>query len=259
MTVGPGNIHAGYRLLERLCPSAPLDSVTNESLAELSTRYKTRDRWGNWLGFLVFLILAVVYYFAIAAWAEFACRNVAEANHLLRPFAVEYGVYAVFLSLTSSTYFMLVALRLLLGPTEFRIYMAYCGQRMPWHFDLSKAFLWFFLILFSLVAVVSLMRTGMYTAFTDNALEVSSFGSFGVPTAHRYADVRGIYFIKMHHARFKDIPDPHFVIAFKDGYSWETDSKSGGVKLEKEKEAVQFVMQRTGQRLVVLTFAEEMQ
>jgi hypothetical protein len=86
---------------------------------------------------------------------------------------------------------------------------------------------------------------------------VSSFGSLGWPTSHAYADVRGVYLVKMHHARFEDIPDPHYVIAFKDGFLWETDSNSGGPKLEKEKEVVQFVMQRTRQPLVTVNFMDE--
>jgi hypothetical protein len=182
---------------------------------------------------------------------------VASAIHLLHPFAVEYVVYAVFLSLTSSVFFTIIALRLILGTKEYAIYMAYCGQRMPWHFDLGRAFFWFFAILFPLVALVTVLRTSTYAAFTQHEMMVSSFGSFGVPTRHAYADVRGIYFVKIHHARFEDIPDPHYVIAFNDGYRWETDSKSGGVKLEKEKEAVQLVMQHTGKQSTTVNFVDE--
>jgi hypothetical protein len=257
MGVSPGSIHAGYRLLERLFPSPPLESVTTESLETLSERYKKLDRRGNWIGFLVFLAAAGVYYVLIAAWAGFVHQRVAGARHLLHPFEVEYVVYAVFLSLVSSIYLVIVVLRLLLGPKEYAIYMAYCGQRMPWHFHLGKAFLCFFLVLFPIVAAVTVLRVSMYTAFTDQEMHVSSFGSFGVPRTHQYADVRGIYFIKMHHARFSDIPNPHFAIAFKDGYVWESDSKSGGAKLEKEKEVVEFVMRQTGQRMVAVNFPDE--
>jgi hypothetical protein len=257
MSVGPGEIVHGYRLLERLFPAPPLKSLTREPLEQLSRKYKRRDRWGNWLGFLAFVVMAVLYFFLLLGLSAWSRSGIVQPQHILHPFEVEHVCYALFLSLVSSTYFLVLILRWILGAKEYDLYMAYCGQRMPFHFHIGKAFRAFFLIFFLPLLIVAVLRVSMYTAFTERAMLDSPFGTLGIARQHPYADVRGVYLVRGYHGRFEDFKDPFYLIDFKDGFHWEVGRGSQSPRLDQEQAVVRYVAQQSGRPIREVQFAED--
>ena len=141
MTVNPGAIMAGFRLLGWLFPAPPLEELTSESFESLRQKYKSRDRWGNFLGLLAFIAVAAIYYLFLSWLAQAATRRFADAKFLHHPMELEYILMGLFLSLASTGFFGCLALRAFLGREEYAIYMAYgallrttanpCGKGVP--------------------------------------------------------------------------------------------------------------------------------
>ncbi|MGO8688897.1 MAG: hypothetical protein ACLQLG_04630 [Thermoguttaceae bacterium] len=257
MTVHPGAILASFRLLGWLFPAPPLEELTSESFESLRQKYKSRDRWGNFLGLLAFIAVAAIYYLFISWLAQAATRRFADAKFLHHPMELEYILMGLFLSLASTGFFGCLALRAFLGREEYAIYMAYGARRAQRQIHAGKVFLWFFLVLFPALGVLCVLRATMFTAFTEKAVFDSSFGSLGVPTEHLYTDVRDIYFARKYHARFEDRDLPRHVIVFKDGSQWRTDGESGGAKLQKEVATVRYVSRQSGRPVIPVQFIED--
>ncbi len=129
LTVNPGAIMAGFRLLGWLFPAPPLEELTSESFESLRQKYKSRDRWGNFLGLLAFIAVAAIYYLFISWLAQAATRRFADAKFLHHPMELEYILMGLFLSLASTGFFACLALRAFLGAREYSIYMAYGARR----------------------------------------------------------------------------------------------------------------------------------
>jgi hypothetical protein len=257
MAVSPGGIMIGFRTLEKLFPAPSLESLTKVPIEQLTKRYKSRDRWGNWLGFLAFLVLSAAYTLLIFGFAALTLPRSEHYKHVLHPVEMEYVIYGIFLSLLSFFFFLVLIYRWALGKKEYDIYMAYGARRMPYHFHVGKAFQWFFLVLFIPLALMTVLRVSMYTAFTDQAMLDSPFGSFGAAREHPYKDVTGVYLVNGYHGRFRDYVDPVYVIAFKDGFQWDVGRGSGGPRLEKEQAVIKFVTQRSGKPIRKVQFVEE--
>src|SRR5215469_8407540 len=257
LMVGPGGMAGGFRLLERLFPVPRLETVSSESLPALAEKYKRRDRLGNRVGCLAWIVLALAYFVLIEAWAAFCRRGLGDVRHVIEPFVVEYVCFAGLLAAVSSTFIVLVILRSILGRTEFERYMVYCGWRMPSHYHLGKAFRAFFVVFFFPLALVTLLRAATFTAFTPETIVDSRFGSFGAARKRAYSDVRGLYVVHRMHGRQRDLPEHYFLIVFTDGSSWETSHGSQGNKLAKEQEVARYVADRCGLPVVDVNFRED--
>jgi hypothetical protein len=252
LTVSPGAIMAVYRLLGWLFPAPPLEKFTSESFETLRQKYKSRDRWGNFLGLLAFVAVAAIYYFFISWLAQTATRRFADAKFLHHPLEFEYVLMGIFLSLFSTGFFVLLALRAFLGREEYDLYMAYEGRRVQGHYHAGKAFLWMFLLFVPAVGAVCVLRATMFTAFTETAVFDGPFGSLGVPTEHRYTDVRGIYLAGKFH---KDLS--RYVIVFKDGSQWRTEGHTAGPLLQKDVATMDYVARQSGQPILRVQFIED--
>lgn len=259
MSVSPGSIQAGFRFLAWLFPAERLEKVTALSLEELQKKYKSRDRWGNFIGFLVFAGLAVGYYFLLYYVANWYYRNLSRAAFLLRPSAVEWGVFAGFLSLTSSTFIGLLIFRRVVGPDEYTIYLAYANHKAhpPAPYDITKVFRLFFWFGFLPLFLLVVLRIDNYTAFFDKSIVDNPFWSLGREVERPYTDVRAVYEVRGYHARFEDKVAPYQLIVFTDGQRWETSHGSGGLKLEHQREIARYVAERSGQKIRVVNFAED--
>jgi hypothetical protein len=235
-----------------------LEDVTTESFETLRQKYRTRDRLGNLAGFLAFVGLAVVYYFAISWLAELTAQRFASAKFLLQPQKLVLMILAAFLSLVSSTYLLFSWLRWYLGSAEYEIYMAYGAHRLQHgHFHAGKAFKWMFILFFPPLLVLFVLYAMTFTAFTEKSMIDAPFGSFGAPTERQYADVRNIYFAGKYHARFEDKVSPRYVIVFSDGFQWRTDGGIGGAKLEEQAAMVRFVAKQSRHQIVNVAFLED--
>jgi hypothetical protein len=254
--VSPGGIVGGYRLLERLLPVPPLSEVTSESLETLSAKYLRRDKLGNRLGTVAWIVMWALFSVLIIVFVNSLHQSLGDVKHILAPFMAEYICYGAMLSLLSFMVLSLQICRWLVGRKEFEIYIAYCGWRMPWHFDLNRAFKWFFVLFFLPFALVVVMRAATYTAFTDQAILDSPFGHLGYATKRPYTDIRGLYQIQKMHGRQQDLPDRYTLIVFRDGSMWESNHDSQGLKLEEERAAAKFVSERTGLPIVPIDFRE---
>jgi hypothetical protein len=258
MVVNPGSIVGGFRLLARLFPAVPLERVTALSLEDLQAKYRNRDRWGNFFGFLASIALGIAYFFLLDCTASWYYHDLTSARFLIRPLRVEFGVCAVFLSLASST-FVLVIFRWILGPEEYAIYMAYASHKAypPAPFDFTKAFRLMFCLGFPPLIVLGILRIDNYTAFTDQAIVDNPFLSLGTQTEYPYAAVRGVYEARGYHARFEDKVAPNQFIVFTNGARWEAPRGSGGEKLEYQRRIIRFVADRSGRRIRQVKFVED--
>ncbi len=259
MSVGPGSIVAGFRFLAWLFPATPLDKVTTLSLDQLQEKYKRRDWWINIFGLSAFLLLAVAYYFLLDVGAERYYRDLSRSAYFIRPSAVEWGVLAAFLSLTSSTFFFFIVLRWVLGRQEYELYLAYASQKAhpPAPYDPTKVFQLFFWLIFFPLALVAVLRIDNYTAFTDKAMLDNPFLSLGKEVEYPFANVRGVFEVRGYHARFEDKVSPHQIIVFADGKRWESSRGSGGSKLDHQREILRYVAERSGRKIQNVNFAEE--
>lgn len=259
MGVSPGSIQVAFRLFSRLFPAPPLESVTSASLEELQARYKSRDRWGNWLGFALFVGLAIVYFVLLDRAAVWHYRDFHGAAYLVRPVSFLLGVLAAFMSLASTMFVGLLVMRLALGAEEYALYLAYgCHKTYPpAPYDVAKVAQLFVWLIFLPLLVVSILLIDTYTAFTENAIIESPFWSLGRRVEHPYSAVRGVYEVRSHHARFEDAVAPYQIIAFADGEQWTSEHGSGGKKLEYQREIIQFVAEKSKQRIQRVEFPED--
>ena len=257
MAVSPGSIMAGFRLFGWLFPARRLEELTSESFETLRAKYRSRDRWGNVLGFFAFAALAAVYYFLLSWLAELTTQRFGGAKYLLRPLEFEFILMGIFLSLVSSMFWCFLALRWFLGRKEYDIYMAYGARRVPGHWHAGRVFTCLFLLFFPLLGGASVLRATMFTAFTPNAMFDSSFGSFGVPDEHPYTEVRNVYFARKYHTRSGDVVSPRYVIVFRDGSQWRTDNGAGGSKLAEQAAMVRYVAEQSRRPVVEMVFAED--
>jgi hypothetical protein len=113
-----------------------------------------------------------------------------------------------------------------------------------------------FLIIFPVLSLLAVLRIDNYTAFTNQAIIDNPFWSLGVQVEHPYAAVSGVYEIRGYHARFDDVVSPYQVIVFADGTRWESPRKTGGPKLEEQRQIVRFVAHQCSQKVQSIAFAE---
>jgi hypothetical protein len=73
--------------------------------------------------------------------------------------------------------------------------------------------------------------------------------------SHPYTSVRGLYEVHRFHQRFRDVDLEHLnqVIVFTDGTRWETNHYT----VEKQREMMDFVAQRSGKPYQEVEFAED--
>jgi hypothetical protein len=259
MTVSPNTIFAWFRFLAWLFPATPLEQVTALTFEELRCKYRRRDFWGNILGFLTFLVLAVVCYYVMVGAATIQERGIKDARYIIGPSHIEFAVWAGAMSLTGSMFLVLAVLRAYLGEEEFAVYSAYGSCRVS-HLaalDIPKVYRMFFWLFFLPLLIIAILRVDTYTAFTNAKLIDNSTWSFGSKTEHPYSAVRGVYEVRGFHARFKDLLEPYQVITFSDGSRWQTDYKAGGPKLEQQREIVRFVAERSGKTIRRVNFIED--
>jgi hypothetical protein len=259
VSTSPGSIRAGFRLLAWLFPAPRLDKLTELSAEELHDQYKSRDRRVNLAVCLAYLGLAVGLFFLLDLAAAWRYRDLAEAEFLVRPVRVEFGVYAAFLSLTSSTFLLLGLLRWLLGRQEYTVYAAYLSQRAypsaPW--DVTQAFRWMFWLGFPPLVMVTLLRIDNYTAVTDKGVIDNPFWSVGTQVERPYTEVRGVYEIRGYHARFEDVVAPYHLIVFADGTRWQSPHGSGGPKMDHQRRLMILVAARSGREMRTVSFIED--
>ena len=111
--------------------------------------------------------------------AESGRGEFAASKYLLHPIGFELAIWAGFLSLFSTGAIILFLLRGYLGREEFEIYCAYGARLNRWHFDSRKIFYWFFALFFLPLLAASVLRSRMFTAFTDKAIVDHPFISLG--------------------------------------------------------------------------------
>jgi hypothetical protein len=241
-----------------LFPAPPLEDLTSESYESLREKYRTRDRLGNLAGFLAFVGVAVVSYFVFSWIGRWSAQRFASAKFLLEPNSIVYIVMSAFLSLVSSTYFLLLCLRWYLGPVEYEIYMAYGARRLqPGRFHAGKAFQWIFVLLFPPMCAFFVLYVMTFTAFTEKSMIEAPFGSFGATTERPYSDVRNIYFARRYHARFEAVEAPRYVIVFNDGYQWRTETAANGANVDEQASMVEFVAKQTQHQIINVAFIED--
>ncbi len=258
MSVNPGTILGGFRLMAWLFPPPRLRSVTPLSVEELAEQYRSRDRWCNVLAALVLVGLGTAFFFVIGACAEWRHRRWADSPYFFRPMALELGIWGGFLALVCTLYVMFIILRLALGADEYRLYVAYTSNKLkPFPFDGVKVARLFFWLFAPLLLALIVLRVDTYTAFTDRAVVENPFLSLGVAHVWPYAEVRGVYEVQGYHARFEDKVAPFHVIVFNDGRRWESEHGSGGPKLENQREGVRFVARQSGRPFQKVAFIED--
>jgi hypothetical protein len=245
-------VMAFFRFCGWLLPAPCLEELTSESFETLREKYRSRECWGNFLGFLAFVGLAVIYYFAISWLADWTMQRYVDAKFLDHRSGFEHALMGISLSLCSSMFLCVLVMRAFLGRKEYDIYMAYGGRLVPGHWHVGKVFTWIFLSFFPAAGIACVLRTTTFTAVTEEAIFVSSFGSFGVPREHRYADVCGVGFASKFHGRFKDGVAPRYLIVFKDGSQWRSNADSKG-----ETAMVRYVAQQSRLPIVNSEFIED--
>jgi hypothetical protein len=247
--------HLVIRALAWLFPAPPLEEVTSDTFGTLSEKYRSRVRWGNLIAFLAFITVAVYYYFLFSLLGSLITQRFADVKYVVHRNEVEYGMMAFLLSLVSSTYLYLLAFRWFLGRKEYDIYMAYAGLCL-YGMDAGKTFKWFFLLTFPPLVVLCLLWTTTFTAVTAKAMLDAPFGSFGVTTERPYSDVRNIYFARKFHTRNEDNDSPRYVIVFKDGYRWQTESVTTRAELNEQTEIVRYFAEQSRRPIVTVEFIE---
>jgi hypothetical protein len=259
MPVGPGTIYGGFRLFAKLFPAPPLDYVTSLPLEKLTFKYKWRDRWGNLIGFVLFVAVALGYYFLLVALAAWRTRGLERAVFLIEPIPFEWGFFAAFLSLTSSSVVGLLLLRGLLGRKEYEVYITYCSHRAfpPAPFDFTKVFKLFFVVGFLPLAAFVGLRIDSYTAFTEREMIDNPYWSVAREARIPYSSVRAIYEVQAYHARFKDVFEPHLLIAFNNGDRWRTDRGAKGLKLARQQRMVEYVAEKSERKIQQVMFVED--
>lgn len=259
MTFNPGTVMGGFRLLSWLFPLAPLEELTAESYEELAVRYRIRDRWTNWLGVPVFLLLAAIFSLVLIWLAHRALGDIRTAKFLIRHIDLEYALLGVFMSLFSFGFLFFSVCRWVWGPEEFALYNASCSRRAfpvaP--LDIYKAYRLFFLVPFPLLLAVAALMLDHSTAFTESSLIDNPLLSLGTKTVHPYQTVRGIAFVRMHHARFEDIVHPRFVVTFADGTQWESERIAGDPPAGPAVDAMRYVAERTSRPIARVKFPED--
>ena len=258
MQPGIGSVRGGFKLLEHLFPSTPLESLTSDSLETLAAQYKAHDRWGSLLMVVVFLVVAAIYYGLIVALSRAVHgRLPGDVRHIMGAGPSADWLCALFLSLASSTFFVFLVMRLFHGRQEHAIYMAYQAKKSGMKIDFHRLYRWILLIVFPPLVLWVVCYLTAYTAFTDSALIESPLWSFGMPRRTLpYTDIRGIYLVRKYHARFQDVEMPSFLIAFKAGDRWQS-SPATPVDIEAQLPMIKFVARRSGVRLQEIEFADQ--
>jgi len=227
-------------------------------MEELKCKYKWRDRIGNVLGALAWTGLSAVYFVALWQGGEWRLGDYDGANFVMRPTVVEIAVWAALLSAASVMAYILVGLRLVLGSAEYRQYVTYGSHRTfpPAPYDVTKAFAFFFGAVFLPSLVLVAMRVDNFTVFTDGSIIHNPFVSLGHLAEHPYTDVRGVYEVRGVHGRFKDINQPYQLVLFGDGTRWQSDRGAGGLKLQYQRDAIQYVSTKSGRAVIPVNFIE---
>lgn len=259
--VSPGSIVGGFRLLAWLFPVRPLGELTDAAYEELCQRYKSRDFWGNWIGLLVFIGLAAIYFMLLLAFGRWMASDVPK-EHFVGPLELLYVFGAIFLSLFSMGYILFGLYRLALGKQEFDLYIAYGGEKfrrsaLAAPVDTSKVFRLFFWLFVPPLALLMLAYADHYASFTPQGILINSFWSLGMRVNHPYGDVAGVCEVQKVHLRNEDKLEPYQVILFKDGTRWETNRGSLEPLLQKQRDLMTLVADRSGKPLTVVNFDED--
>jgi len=259
MTVNPQTIQGAFRLFAWLFPVTPLEELTDETYEELKVIYKVRDRWTNWLGLPAFLLLSAIFYFLLSRASHWVLGDYSRAKFLIQHIRFEYALLGMFLSLASFGFVFICVLRWILGREEFALYNAYCSLRASpsalW--DVFRVYRMFFVVLFPLLLVGAALLLDHYTAFTETAMVDNPAFSLGTTTVHPYDTVRGVYYVRGHHARFEDIVHPTFVATFHNGTQWQSKFVGPGAPAGVVADAMTYVAERTGNPIIPVNFIED--
>ena len=252
------HVHLGIRLLGSVFKAEPLAAITKESFEMLRWRYRSRERWGNWLGFLWFIICAALLSFFYVKLAAFLSHDV-QKTFFYGQESIMLVLAGCLVSLCISTTILFWAFRLWVGKEEYRLFMAYGGEHFRRTFgsrmDASKTFLAFFIVGIPLFGF-GILVADEYTAFTDHGIVINPLWSLGTVNERPFTDVGGLYEVEAAHERSKDVFEPFQVIAFKDGERWESERRSQGPKLEQQRQGLRFVSQKAKVPVHIVSFEE---
>jgi len=218
----------------------PLDKPATET-PQLTAKYQTLEMWVGliWLILLAPAASVVIWRFLVRLGSTHASK-LGEALILLVPSGIEWALAAVFPAMTLTVLLMWLCVRIYLG-RQYAEYRRY--EQIRW--GASRIWIWsLFAILagLSLLFAVALLDT--YVLVTNERIRINPFFS-RTERSYLYQEVRDIRTAASWIALAgNEVENREYVLCFKDGLSWSTDSHPG--VLPDKLRLAQFISEQSG-------------
>jgi hypothetical protein len=239
-----------YKLFGKIFPVDKLAYKTDKPIQELRKKYLKFD-----LKLLVvFVIITVALVFILfnlfSLLINFRLSLLSDVIIIVKPYPEMIFIISFFSGMLFAvlTVFLISKKQLKNNWDE---YLAY--SNLKYKFNYVKVSTYTIRIFAAITGLLIIAFFDWYSAFGQKEIQISGLLSIGAKI-YKYSDVTQVMDIKKLKAPNGNIvEDPHFLIEFCDGASWNS-RESGFGKYDQDSEIIALVVQKTGKEVVELEY-----